>query len=108
MFYTFQNKILNSINYWFKNERSRTKAGVKETKTNSEEKQRKGVTTKSEGSSSHCEFSEREDEMEADYIFEDGQDNEECDDSYSQGSKMEDLVNDLDDVGSTVDLTNEL
>lgn len=109
MSYTFQEKILNSLNHWFKNERSRIKAEARDKDTKSGEKQRKCDTKGSAEPSTHCVFLDREDDMGVDYLIEDSQDNEECDVSHSVGSNMDDDYEpSLVDVGSTVDLTNEL
>lgn len=108
MFSTFQHKILNSLSHWFKNERSRIKAGPKITQTKSEEKQRIRDTRKeSDESSNHCVALDRrfsEDELDTEYIIEEGHDYEELNDSHPDGSNIDDSIyND----GDTVDLTND-
>lgn len=98
--YTFQNIILNSINHWFKNERSRVKVGRKETKTKSAEKQCECDTKGSTESSKHCDASDREDEMQAEYILEDVEASRESYDAY-EGSNVHESDDDM------VDLTME-
>lgn len=108
MFSTFQHEILNSLSHWFKNERSRIKAGPKITQTKSEEKQRIRDTRKeSDESSNHCVALDRrfsEDELDTEYIIEEGHDYEELNDSHRDDSNIdESIYND----GDTVDLTND-